>query len=306
MKQLNCYAHPTPDKPQHCSYSPNTINYGKDNQARKPSNESPLLDNAGKKHIQQVVGSFLYYACSVNPTILMALSDIATQQASPTQNTKKQVDQFLDYMWTHPDAKIRYQASDMILNVHSNASYLSAPCARSRTGGSFFLGSLPADGEPIKLNGAIHITCTILKLVAASAAEAELGSLFLNAQEAKVLCLTLDELGRPQTPTPIHINNTTTVGIVNNTIKCQRSCAMEMGYFWLLDGKTQTYFKFYYQPRKENLGDYPSKHRTANTHQHVWPLELYTVLILAAWPVSVLIYHILVLVGQYFGRYFEH
>jgi hypothetical protein len=100
-------------------------------------------------------------------------------------------------MWTHPDAKIHYHASDMILNIHSNASYLSAPGARSRTGGYFFLGSLPVDGDPIKINGAIHITCTILKLVAASAAEAKLGALFLNAQEAKVLCLTLDELGHP-------------------------------------------------------------------------------------------------------------
>jgi hypothetical protein len=33
-------------------------------------------------------------------------------------------------------------------------------------------------------------------------------------------------------------------------------------------------------------------------------LELYTILILAAWPVLVLIYHVLVLVGRYFGRYF--
>jgi hypothetical protein len=98
---------------------------------------------------------------------------------------------------------------------------------------------LPVDSDPIKLNGAIHITCTILKLVAASAAEAELG-VFLNAQEAKVLCLTLDKLGHPQLPTPIHVNNTTTVGIVNNTIKQQCSRAMEMHYFWLLDGKTQT------------------------------------------------------------------
>ena len=126
-------------------------------------------------------------------------------------------------MWTHPDAKIRYHASDMILNVHSDASYLSAPKARSRAGGYFFLGSLPRDGDPIKLNGAIHVTCTILKLVAASAAEAELGALFLNAQEAKVIQLVLAELGHPQPPTPIHIDNTTTVGIVNNTIKRQRS-----------------------------------------------------------------------------------
>jgi hypothetical protein len=206
----------------------------------------------------------------------MTLSDIATQQAAPTENIKKQVDQFLDYMWTHPDTIIRYRASDMMLNVHSNSSYLSAPRARSCAGGYFFLGSLLTDGDPMKLNGAIHITCTILKLVAASTAEAELGALFLNAQEAKVLCLTLAKLGHPQPPIPIHINNTTTVGIINNTIKQQQSRAMEMQNFWLLDGKTQKYFKFHYQPGQENLGDYPSKHQTADIHQHVRPYYVHT------------------------------
>ena len=106
MKQMTRYAHPAPLKPQHCPYSPNPISYGKDNQAPTPTDDSPLLDAAGKKRIQQIVGSFLYYAHAVDPTILMALSDIATQSSAPTVNTKKRVDQFLDYMWTHPDAKI--------------------------------------------------------------------------------------------------------------------------------------------------------------------------------------------------------
>jgi hypothetical protein len=175
----------------------------------------------------------------VDPTVLMALSEISSQQSAPTENTMKRVNQFINYMWTHPDAKIRNRTSDMILNVHSDASYLSAPKARSRAGGYFFLGSLPHDGDPIKLNGAIHVTCTTLKLVAASAAEAKLGALFLNAQEAKVFRLVLVELGHPQPPTPIHIDNTTTAGIVNNTIKQKRSRSMEMRYFWLLDGETQ-------------------------------------------------------------------
>jgi hypothetical protein len=116
----------------------------------------------------------------------------------------------------------------MILNVHSDASYHSAPKAKSRAGGYSFLGSIPRDGDQIQLSGAIHVTCTILKLVAASAAEAELGAQFLNAQEAKVFHLVLAKLGNPQPPTPIHIDNTTTVSIVNNIIKQQRSWAMEM------------------------------------------------------------------------------
>jgi hypothetical protein len=70
----------------------------------------------------------------------MALLEIALQQAAPTENTMEHVNQFLDYMWTHPDAIIQYRASDMILNVHSDASYLSAPKACSRAGVYFFLG----------------------------------------------------------------------------------------------------------------------------------------------------------------------
>jgi hypothetical protein len=271
QKQLTRYNHKKPSRPQHCPYTPHPIKYGKDNQTVDPIDESPPLDEAGKKYIQQVVGSFLYYARAVDPTILMALADIATQQNKPTENTKTRVDQFLDYMATHPMAKIRYKASDMVLNIHSDASYLSAPKARSRAGGYFFLGSVPRDGDPIKLNGAIHITCTILKLVAASAAEAELGALFLNAQEAKVLRLILTELGHPQPKIPIHIDNTTAVGICNNTIKRQRSRAMEMRYWWLVDSEAQDIFEFHYHPGLENLGDYPSKHHPANVHQHVRP-----------------------------------
>ena len=76
-------------------------------------------------------------------TILTALNAIAAEQAAPTERTMTHVHQLLDYMATHPTAVIRFRASDMILNVHSDASYLSAGNARSRAGGYFFLGSLP-------------------------------------------------------------------------------------------------------------------------------------------------------------------
>jgi hypothetical protein len=60
IKNLTGYNHPTPLILQHCPYSPNPITYGRDNQATTPSNTSPLLDAAGKKCIQQIVGGFLY------------------------------------------------------------------------------------------------------------------------------------------------------------------------------------------------------------------------------------------------------
>jgi hypothetical protein len=69
----------------------------------------------------------------------MALLEIASQQVAPTENTMERVNQFLDYMWTHPDTITWYRASDMILNVHSYALYLSAPKDCSHAGGYFSL-----------------------------------------------------------------------------------------------------------------------------------------------------------------------
>jgi hypothetical protein len=87
IKNLTRYNNPPPLKPQHCPYTPNSIIYGKENQATTPSNTSPLLNAAGKKGIQQIAGSFLYYTHLVNPTIGIALSAIATQQSAPTEET---------------------------------------------------------------------------------------------------------------------------------------------------------------------------------------------------------------------------
>ncbi len=105
-QQLVRYAHPTLAKPQHCPNAPNPITYRKDNQAPTLQDNSPLLDAAGKKRIQQIVESFLYYARAVDPNILMALSAIASWQSNPTEENNGRVHQFLDYMATHPDAKI--------------------------------------------------------------------------------------------------------------------------------------------------------------------------------------------------------
>ena len=120
----------------------------------------------------------------------------------------------------------------------------------------------PRDNQDIQLNGNIHITCASIKLVTASAAGTELGALFLNAQEARIIRLILLELLHPQPPTPVHVDNTTVVGIVNNAIRCQRSRATEMIYFWLLDQKNNRYVKVNYQPGAENMGDYLSKAHT--------------------------------------------
>ena len=131
-----------------------------------------------------VAGTLLYYARAVNPTILTALSSIATEQAKPTQNTLKKVKQLLDYCATQDNAIITYNASKMILAVHSDAGYCNEKNAQSRAGGLFFLSN---DETFPPNNGAVLTLATIIKAVMTLAAEAKLGALYLNAKEAVYL-----------------------------------------------------------------------------------------------------------------------
>ena len=51
-----------------------------------------------------------------------------------------------------------------------------------------------------------------------SAAEAELGALFLNCQEAVTIRITIEEMGHPQPPTPVKVDNSTALVIETGTI----------------------------------------------------------------------------------------
>jgi hypothetical protein len=235
-----------------------------------------LLDLAGIRKVQQVVGALLFYARAVDNTLLPGLSTIASEQTQATELTLKRCHQILDYCATNPDAKVCFRASDMILNIHSDASYLSATRARSQVAGYYFLGSIPTDDAPIKLNGAILVFCGILKFVVASAAEAELGALFLNCKEGKIQRLILEELGHPQPPTPIHCDNATATGIANDTVKKQRARSMEMRFFWVTDQVKQNFFHVRWQPGQENLADYFTKHFEPRHHLNVRPWYLHT------------------------------
>ena len=101
-------------------------------------------------------------------TVLMALSITASQQSKATKNTWNAAKQLLDYLASNPEATSQYSASDTVLNIYSDAPYLSEPNARSCACGCFFLGWMPVDGEPIKLNGAFitlsATRCPLLQL----------------------------------------------------------------------------------------------------------------------------------------------
>jgi hypothetical protein len=160
----------------------------------------------------------------------------------------------------------------MILHIHIDASYRSVSNARSRLRGLFFLGNESPEQET--LNGSIINVASIIKNLISSAVESEVGACFHNSQSGAQLRVTLAGLGHTQPPTPLRTDNSTAFGILNKKIKQKRSKAMYMQYHWLTDRVHQKQFDVYWRPGRENLGDYHTKHHSAQHHKDIHRLVL--------------------------------
>ena len=178
----------------------------------------------------------------------------------------QQTKRLLDYIASQEDAVITFNSSDMILATHSDASYLSEPQARSRAGGHFFL-STSTDIPPN--NGAILNIAHIIKHVMASATEAELAALYINACEAVYIHIILDELGHKQPTTPLQTDNAMAEAVCNGKIQPKRTKAMDMRFNWLRDCDCENQFRIYWCPGKLNYADYWTKHHPTKHHQNI-------------------------------------
>jgi hypothetical protein len=205
---------------------------------------SPALSDKGVNKLQQLTGTLLYYARAVDPTLIMPINVLASEQSKATEVTAEKFIKLLNYCNTHPETKIRYHTSDMILHIQSDALYLSENEAKSRAGGFFYMGRDTKIHKKLT-NEAILIISKVLKHVMSSAAEAEIGVVFINAKEGAVLHTTLEELGHPHPPTPMETDNTTATGYSNGTTKQKRTKAMDMRFYWIKDRVKQGQFNVY-------------------------------------------------------------
>ena len=222
-----------------------------------PTDDSAKLSPQAIKHLQQIVGTFLFYSRAVDPTMLMALSIIATEQTQGTQTTKEKAEHFLTYAASHPNASIKFYKSNMILKIHSDTSYLSECQGRSRAGGHFYLGNQEDTSNPP--NGPILNTTGILANIMSAASEAEATALFTNMKEGVIQRIALEEMQWPQPPTPITVDNSTATGLARDTIKANKSQAMDMCLHWIQDRAQQCQFLVTWAPGKFNKGDYFTK-----------------------------------------------
>jgi hypothetical protein len=272
-RALHRFQHPKPTRAQHSPHKWIVPVYGATTQLALEEDTTTPIDDKTRKYLQQVIGTLLYYARAVDNTMLVAISTLSSVQATGTEATMDAVVHLLNYCATHPDAIVRYTASDMVLHIHSDASYLSVHGARSRTGGYFFLSNNPppngytSDTSPPPANGPIHVNSTIMNNVMSSAAEAELGALFHNAKDGENLRNTLQAMGHPQPATPMQTDNLCAVGIANNTVRQRRSRAMDMRFYWVRDRVAQHHFHIFWRPSHLNDADYYTKHFPPSHHR---------------------------------------
>jgi hypothetical protein len=138
----------------------------------------------------------------------------------------------LSYCVGKPHMSITYYACDMCLIVFIDASYLSRSEARS----------------VVARHQRHHFRHFINHSM--SAAEAEYAALFTGAPTWAIPSFL---------PATILCDNTTAIGLANDSIKQNRSKAIDMRFHWVRDRIRQKQFCIAYIPTTENLADYTTK-----------------------------------------------
>ena len=186
----------------------------------------PPLDAAGILCVQSILGALLFYAQFVYNKLLVALSELVQQQASVT----KAINQLLDYVAMYPADGITYRASAMVLAVHSDEAYLNVRKACRQEGDHIML----SEDVPVpSYNGPVLTIVKIIKCVMSSDAESELAGLYICAKEMAPLRQSLAKMGWPQPQSPIQYDNSTTIGVTNETIISHKKNSMDMQFHWL-------------------------------------------------------------------------
>jgi hypothetical protein len=269
------FQHPLPKRPQYAPHNWTVPAYGQRIQYAPLPDAAPPATAEEITRAQAIVGTLLYNARAVDPMILVPLSALASQFSTATITTIQAISHILDYCSTHPESTIRYFASDMQLKIHSDTSYLSEPNAKSRIVGYLYLGNKTNSRTKPLFNGPLLCHTTVLKHVISSVAEAEFGALFVNAKEGTVARTTLAEMGHNQDAIELKTDNTTSDGIINNTVQQKRSKSMDMIFYWVKDRVEQGQFNVGLASGDTNMGDYFTKHHSPVHHKHMIPYYLH-------------------------------
>ena len=109
-------------------------------------------------------------------------------------------------------------------------------------------------------NSSLLILDQIIKFVMSSDSEAELGAIFITAQEMVATRNTMEEMKCTQPKSPIQTDTSAAAGVVNNTIAPRKLKTMDRGLHWFRFREAQGQFRYYWASRILKWGDYSTKH----------------------------------------------
>ena len=92
-----------------------------------------------------------------------------------------------------------------------------------------------------------------------SAVEAELAGLYICTKEIVPLRQTLAKMGWSQPKSPIQCDNSTAVGVANETIIPRKTKSMDMQFHWLRCRASQPQFRYFWARGATHLGNCSTK-----------------------------------------------
>ena len=227
---------------------------------------------ADATELQQIIGSALYYARANDTTILESVTTLSSLQSTPTASVLASQERLLGYLAKNPRHCRVIRPSKMLLQIHSDASYLSLPNSGSKAGGYHTLG----DHTPTFRNSAIECISTRIPVNVGSAAEAELAGAHANAQLGVPERMTLKNIGYPQPPTPIFADNECAIGLSLQTVIPKKSKSMDQRFNWIRERMSLLEFTIPWIPSLENYADFFTKSLPVWRHTEMIPLFVCT------------------------------
>jgi len=222
-----------------------------------------------KQFIQQVVGAVLYYSRAVGYSVITAICKVAREQSAPTKETVKKVKRILQYLYWHRNEAIKFTPQEMILQCHSDASYLSEPISKSRIAGIFWIGEDIILNPKYKIDGVISVDTHVVKNICTSIAEAEYTACFNNCITALRYQSFLEDLGYPQiTPIKIYVDNDCSKGVANRTSKEKRLKHMNMRLHKVRELVDDKIVDVLWCSSKDNIADFGTKNFSKEIFKH--------------------------------------
>jgi hypothetical protein len=82
---LHKYQYPAPARPEHAPHTWNPPMYGSKTQFINEATPSPALSDKDVNKLQQLTGTLLYYARAVDPTLIMPINVLESEQSNATE-----------------------------------------------------------------------------------------------------------------------------------------------------------------------------------------------------------------------------